>query len=188
MSGYCQEYHIKLLYEVNTGPSSLYKLARTGAPVFLINARVSAPGQPYLRPAPQLLTSGSPAQEPLCWWLIKAPDIPCRVWEGRNKSHFQLAVLQPERGPFTGGTGETLPRLWPVWPCSTYGQALLLCPASAAAVPGPLTDSQRCLLTTGRAITLQMSGRHFHSSPHTKGFWFSWRPRVRDCASLDSTR
>ena len=90
MSGYCQEYHIKLLYEVNTGPSSLYKLAWTRAPVFLINAWVSAPGQPYLHPAPQLLSSGSPAWEPLCWWLIKAPDVPCRVWEGRNKSHFQV--------------------------------------------------------------------------------------------------
>lgn len=169
MSGYCQEYHIKLLYEVNTGPSSLYKLAWTRAPVFLINAWVSAPGQPYLRPAPQLLTSGSPAREPLCWWLIKAPDIPCRVWEGRNKSHFQLGVLQPEHGPFTGGTGAMLPRLWLVQPCSTYGQALL-CSASAAAFPGPLSDSQRCLLTVDRAIILQMSGRHFHSSPHTRDF------------------
>lgn len=112
MSGYCQEYHIKLLYEVNTGPSSLYKLAWTRAPVFLINAWVSAPGQPYLRPDPPLLTSGSPAQEPLCWWLIKAPDVSCRVWEARNKSHFQLGVLQPEHGPFTGGTGPAMRHLW----------------------------------------------------------------------------
>lgn len=62
-----------------------------------------------------------------------------------------------------------LPRLWLVEPCSTYGQALL-CSVSAAAFPGPLSDSQRCLLTVDRAIILQMSGRHFHSSPHTRDF------------------
>lgn len=109
MSSCCQEYHIKHLYEVNTGPNSLYKLALSREPVFLINAWVQCSTQALPAPSPSGFDFWLTHPEPLCLWVINAPDVSHWVWEGRNKSQFQLTMFQPEHGAFIAGTDPGCP-------------------------------------------------------------------------------
>lgn len=86
MSSCCQEYHIKHLYEVNTGPNSLYKLALSRALVFLINAWVQCSMQALPAPSPLGFDFWLTCTGALVLMTNKCSYVSCWVWEGRIKA------------------------------------------------------------------------------------------------------